>query len=152
MSQTERELHADFFTQWGDEARAEIADMGDEQLTEWRNKIAKIALEAKVKATVGDEVLRQRKAKKLAEGKPWLVPSEIDKTIKEVRQGKTRLSRTEKLAELMNGLIGVKGSEEIINKIKTTTSDSKVIKMINEDKKSTVEDSVVDFGLLKLED
>src|SRR5882672_5020206 len=129
MSQNERELHADFFTQWNAEAERDIATLNDADLTVWIRELEKIALEAKVKIIKGNEAVRQRKAK----NRPWLVEStdvEVNESIKTVKTRKERMSRLDKLGAELADIMGVEDSAGIIKDLAakqgmsvTTTSD-----------------------------
>lgn len=149
MSETERELHIDFFTQWSNEERLLITDMSDEQLTEHRNELAKIALEGKVRTSVADEELRQRRAVKVTAGKPWLLGSE---NVTEIRAGiKTRterLSKEDKIVQMMQN-IGVEVPPGFIKKVTDEKIKSfKLVKKVDTAIEEPKDDTPFDFSKL----
>ena len=151
MSEPQKELHAGFFMKWAEETKVIISQLDDEGLTAWRNEMAQIALKGKVCTATADEELRSRKAKKAAEGKPWLVGGS-SKNIGDVTTRAKRLSKEEKLKALLDDL-GVRGSNSIIK----NASDAKLntFKIVKTDKPIDVvkpEKSEINFddlGFLK---
>lgn len=114
MSETERELHADFFGKWSNEAAIAIENMDDFQLSAWISEMAKIALEAKVKTSYAREVERQRKAEKIKAGKPWLVPSGNEPDMQGVDTRQKRMSKLDKINALLAEVMSSDDAKELM--------------------------------------
>lgn len=150
MAETERELHADFFMRWSQEANLAIEGMSEEQMTDWRNEMAKIALEAKVKTSVVDERLRQRRAERITNGRPWLIEGDVVEISKGIASRKERMSKEDKILAMMKDL-GVENADSIIKKV---TDDKiktfKIVKTSDSQSEKPKNDEPFDFSKLEV--
>jgi hypothetical protein len=140
MSEVERELHAEFFTRWSDDERLLIKDMTDEQLTAHRNELARIALESKVRTTTADEEIRQRRAKKSGnETRQWLVPTDVEDTVKQVRERRERMTKLDKINEALLNLMSEEDAAQLMNGNIKKVGDARlgVIKIVKSDVKQS---------------
>lgn len=148
MAETERELHAEFFTRWSDDERMLIKDMTDDELTAHRNELARIALESKVRTTTADEEIRQRRAKKGSDSRQWLVPTDVNSAIEGVRKRGERMSKEDKIIAMMKDL-GVEGAEGLIKK--ATDNQLKKFTIVKSDKVTDEKKDDEPFDFSKLE-
>jgi hypothetical protein len=152
MSEVERELHAEFFTRWSDDERLLIKDMTDDELTAHRNELARIALESKVRTTTADEEIRQRRAKsKGGETRQWLVPTDVEDTVKQVRERQGRMTKLDKINDALLSLMSPEDAAQLMNGNIRKVSEAKlgVIKIVKSDVQQPVKnDEPFDFTKL----